>query len=83
MGKKTLVLYRELWNFDLRRKKNCRLPKTKKLSFIMEEPQINTKKIEVFEQIYSFRTLINNEKNYDTMEKTMVLWKKPWYYNKF
>ena len=47
----------------------------------MEEPQINTKKIEVFEQIYSFRTLINNEKNYDTMEKTMVLWKKPWYYN--
>ena len=27
----TLVLYRELLNFDLRRKKNGRLPKTKEL----------------------------------------------------
>ena len=33
-----------------------------------------------FEQIYSFRTLIYYGKNYGTMEKTMVLWKKLWYY---
>ena len=45
-----------------------------------------------FEQTYSFRTLIYHGKNYGTMEKTMVLyrklwnfdllWKKLWYYNK-
>ena len=28
---KTMVLNQELWNFDLRRKKNGRLTKTKKL----------------------------------------------------
>ena len=28
---KTMVLYRELWNFDLRRGKKGRLPKTKNL----------------------------------------------------
>ena len=27
---KTMVLYRELWNFDLRRDKQGRLPETKK-----------------------------------------------------
>ena len=27
---KSMVLYREPWNFDLRRKKHGRLPKTKK-----------------------------------------------------
>ena len=33
-----------------------------------------------FEQIYSFKTLILLWKNYGTMEKTMVLWTKLWYY---
>ena len=31
----TMVLYRELWNLFLRRKKHDRLPRTKKLRFIM------------------------------------------------
>ena len=34
---KTMILYWELWNFDLRRKKHGRLPKTKKLWFIMKK----------------------------------------------
>ena len=34
---KTMVLYRELWNLDLLRKKHGRFPKVKKLSFIMEK----------------------------------------------
>ena len=55
----------------LRRKKHCRLPKTKKLSFIMEKPkEINQKN---FEHIYSFRTLIH-------YEEPMVLWIKLWFY---
>ena len=37
---KTMVLYRELWNYDLRRGKHCRLPKTKKLSFINEKLKV-------------------------------------------
>ena len=37
------------------------------------------KTMEIY-QIYSFRTLIYYGKNYGTMEKTMVLWKKIWYY---
>ena len=32
---KTMVLHNELWNFDLRRKKRGRLPKSKKLRFTM------------------------------------------------
>ena len=38
---KTIVLYRELWNFDFRRKKHGRLPKTKKPKFIMEKTMVN------------------------------------------
>ena len=34
---KTMVLYRELWNVDLRRKKHGRLPNAKKVLFIMEK----------------------------------------------
>ena len=79
---KTMVLYRDLWNFDLRRKKHDRLPKTKKLWFIMDKKLWQyTKTIEVFEQIYSFPALIYYEKlsyygrNYGTMGKI-------WYHGK-
>ena len=33
--------------------------------------------LEVFEHIYTSRTLIYYGKNYGTMKKTLVLWKKP------
>ena len=69
---KIMVLYRELLNFDLQRKKDGRLPKTKKLWFIKEKLWLYTKKIEVFWQIWSSRTLIYYGK---PMGKTMVLWK--------
>ena len=36
---------------------------------------VTTEKIDGFEQIYNFRTLIY-------YGKTMVLWKKLWFYNK-
>ena len=37
---KIMVVYPELWNFDLRNKKHYRLPQTKKLSFIVEKPKL-------------------------------------------
>ena len=52
---KTMVLYRELWNFDLRRKKHDRLPKTRKLCFIMEKNYENIPTI--IEFLYRFITL--------------------------
>ena len=70
---KTMVLYWELWNFNLRRRKHVRLPKTKKLWFIMEKTKEIYQTNWSFEQNYSFRTLIY-------YGKTMVLWKKLWYY---
>lgn len=37
----TMVLHKKLWNYDLRQKKNHgRLPKTKKLSTIMERTMV-------------------------------------------
>ena len=55
-GKKNMVDYQKLWNFDLELKKKLWL---------------YTKTIEVFEQIWSLKTYYR---------KTMVLWKKLWYY---
>ena len=76
------TMYKKLWYYTenygtsiCEEKKHGGLPKTKRLWFIME------KTIEIYkynwnvEQIYSFRTLIY-------YGKTMVLWKKLWYYGK-
>ena len=38
---KTMVLYLELWNLHLLRKKHARFPKTKKLCFIMGKNYVN------------------------------------------
>ena len=86
---KTMVIYWELWNFDSLRKKHGRLPKSKKLWFIMEKLQKYTKLIEVLNRFIAlellftmeklwyygknYGTLIYYGKNYGTMEKTMVL----------
>ena len=64
-----MVLNQGLWIFDLRRKKHRRLPKTKKLSFLMGIPKELTflnKFIGLnFDLIW---------KNYVTLAKTMGLW---------
>ena len=78
---KTMVLYWELWNFDLRWKKHGRLPKTKKLWFITGKLWKYTKRIEVLNRFIEFigsvpKTMelwFTMKKNYGTMEKTMVL----------
>ena len=81
------ILYWELWSFE---KKLSRLPKTKKLYFIMAKSMVIFQNyFLVFEQ-NSFRNLIYNgktmvlryyrkklwyyEKNYNTIPKTMELW---------
>ena len=61
---KAMIPYRKLWNFDLRSKN-----KTNNYETVI----YNEKKNKQFEQIYSIRTLIY-------FGKTMVLWKKLWYY---
>ena len=50
-----MVLWKDLWycteNYGTsiyEGEKHCRLPKPKKLSFIMENPKLFTRKIEVF-----------------------------------
>ena len=64
--KKTMVLYQKRW-------------------FIINGKSYHHGKIEFFEQIYCLRTLLyygknygSMGKNYDTMEKTMVLHRKLW-----
>ena len=79
---KTMVLWTKLWYYTesyrtsiYEEKKHGRLPNTKKLWFIMEQTiEINQNNWS-FEQIYSLRTLIY-------YGKTIVLWKKLWYYGK-
>ena len=72
MGKKTMILFRKLWNLDLVRREITwqTTKKHRKFDFVMEKTMvIYTETIEVFKQIYSFRTLIY-------YEKTTVLRKK-------
>ena len=42
-----------------------------KFSFIMEELWLYTKTIDIFEQIYSYRTFNYNRKNYGTMKRNL------------
>ena len=77
---KTMVLWKKLWYYTenyrtsiYEVKKHGRLPNTKKLWFIMEHTMEIYQNNWSFEQTYSFRTLIY-------YGKTMVLWKKLWYY---
>ena len=66
--------------FDLRRTQTIVVTKPKTLLFIMKKPKVMYQK-KVFEQIYSFRTLI-------FYGKAMVLWKnygtikKQWFHGK-
>ena len=73
---KTMILY---WDFRTsiyeQKKNHGRLPNTKKLWFIMEKDMEIYQNNWCFEQTYSFRTVIY-------YGKTMVLWKKLWYYGK-
>ena len=68
---KTMVLYQELhvWNFDLRRKKRGRLPKTKKVWFIMERTMVmkSLKKSIALELWFTMEKL---------WKKTMMLYRK-------
>ena len=79
---KTMVLWTKLWYYTenyrtsiYEEKKHGRLQNTKKLWFIMEQTMEIYQNNWSFEQIYSLRTLIY-------YGKTMVLWKKLWYYGK-
>ena len=48
---KTMVLYRKLWNFNLRRKNHSTLQKTIKLILTIEKTMILTKTFLVFAQL--------------------------------
>ena len=82
MEKKTMVLWTKLWYYTenyrtsiYEEKEHGRLPNTKKLWFIMEQTMEIYQNNWSFEQTYSLWTLIY-------YGKTMVLWKKLWYYSK-
>ena len=79
---KTMVLWTKLWYYTenygtsiYEEKKHGRLPNNKKLWFIMEQTMEIYQNNWSFEQINSLRPLIY-------YGKTMVLWKKLWYYGK-
>ena len=85
---KTTVLWTKLWYYTenygtsiYEEKNHGRLPKTKKLLLIMEKSKY-TKIIKVLNrfialELWNFDLLWQN---YGTMEKTMVLYRKLWYY---
>ena len=67
----------------LTKEKNDRLPKTKTLWFIIEKknyPNI-PKQLKFLNKFIALELWFTLE-NYGTMEKTIVLWKKLWYYCK-
>ena len=75
-----MVLWTKLWYYTENYRtsiyeviKHCRLTNTKKLWFIIEQTMEIYQYYWSFEQTYSLRTLIY-------YGKTMVLWKKLWYY---
>ena len=75
---KTMVLWKKLWYYTQNNgtwinegKNKVDNKKTMKRWFIINRKSYG--KIEVFEQIYCFRTLLYYGKNYVSMEKTMVL----------
>ena len=51
-----MVLWKKQWFYteNYGKKKHCRVPKTKRLSFITEKLKVIYQKNEVFEHIYSF-----------------------------
>ena len=70
LWKKTMLPYRKLWHFDLRRKKTWQITKNyETLIYTGKKLWLYTKTIEVFEHIYSLRTLIYYGKNMVSMEK--------------
>ena len=71
---KNKVLYRNIWNFDLRREKYGGLQKTVTLWFKMKKKNpkgLYTKTIEFFKQIHNIWTLV-----YYVKTMAHVLWKK-------
>ena len=77
---KTMVLWTKLWYYTenygtsiYEEIKHGGLPKTKIIWFIMKKAMKIYQNNWIFEQIYSFKTLIY-------YGKTMVLWKILWYY---
>ena len=73
-----MVLHKELWNFDLRRKKHDKLPKTKKLWFIKEKTMLKCQKhFNFLNKILALELWFTME-NYGTMKKTKVLYRKLW-----
>ena len=70
------------FRFSERKQKHDRLPKTKKNWISVEKYGTIPKQLTILKKIYSFRTLIYYGKtmvvwkNYSSMKKPMVLWKK-------
>ena len=83
-GQNNGTIYWELLNFDLRRKNHGKLPNTKKLWFIIKKTMEIYPKIEVLNRFIAWELWFTMEKlwyfgkNYGTMEKTMILYRKLW-----